>query len=97
MIDGVKVALVLMEGIILAVIAIILVRKTPASCHIYTCIIIDKLQNHKWENAFTVDKRSWGFRREATYSDFLTIEEILEELVSTVRYLCIVNTAVHIY
>ena len=46
---------------------------------------IDKLQNHKWENAFTVDKKSWGFRREATYSDFLTIEEILEELVSTVR------------
>ena len=38
MIDGVKVALVLMEGIILAVIAIILVRKMPASCHIYTCV-----------------------------------------------------------
>ena len=46
---------------------------------------IDKLQNHKWENAFTVDKSSWGFRREAVLSDFLTIEEILEQIVSTVR------------
>ena len=48
-------------------------------------LFIDKLQNHKWENAFTVDKRSWGFRREAVLSDFLTIEEILEQIVSTVR------------
>ena len=45
----------------------------------------DKLQSHKWENAFTVDKSSWGFRREAVYNNFLTIEEILEQIVSTVR------------
>jgi alpha-L-fucosidase len=42
------------------------------------------LQNHKWENAFTIDKASWGFRREATLSSYLTIEEILEQMVSTV-------------
>ena len=49
-------------------------------------LFLDKLQNHKWENAFTVDRTSWGFRREATLSDFLSIEDILEELASTVRY-----------
>ena len=45
-----------------------------------------KLQNHKWENAMTIDKYSWGFRREATLDEYLSIEEILEEFVTTVRY-----------
>lgn len=33
----------------------------------------------------TIDRYSWGFRREATLEDYLSIEEILEELVITVR------------
>ncbi|VEN35088.1 unnamed protein product [Callosobruchus maculatus] len=54
---------------------------------IYTCS--DRynpgvLQKHKWENAMTIDKKSWGFRREANLSDFFTIEELLYQLASTV-------------
>lgn len=43
-----------------------------------------KLINHKWENAYTVDKWSWGFRRNAVLADFVTSVDIISELVSTV-------------
>ena len=43
------------------------------------------VQSRKWENAMTIDRHSWGFRREATLADYLSIEEILEEFVTTVR------------
>ncbi|XP_026326719.1 alpha-L-fucosidase-like [Hyposmocoma kahamanoa] len=39
---------------------------------------------HKWENAFTIDKLSWGFRRNMKSSEVLSFEEILEYVVSTV-------------
>lgn len=39
---------------------------------------------HKWENCLTIDKKSWGYRRNARLSDFLTIEELIKELASTV-------------
>ncbi|KAK8779673.1 hypothetical protein V5799_018986 [Amblyomma americanum] len=42
------------------------------------------LVEHKWENAMTVDKESWGYRRNARLSDYHTIEELLAELASTV-------------
>ena len=51
----------------------------------YIDVLVDKLQSHKWESAMTIDKSSWGFRREAVLSDYLTIEEILSDLVSAVR------------
>jgi alpha-L-fucosidase len=43
-----------------------------------------KLFPHKWENAMTVDKGSWGFRRIATADDYRTPQDIISELVSTV-------------
>lgn len=33
----------------------------------------------------TLDKSSWGFRRTATISDYLTIEELLLTLAQTIR------------
>lgn len=42
------------------------------------------LQEHKWENAFTIDKRSWGNRGNAKLEDFMSAKEIIKELVTTV-------------
>ncbi len=58
---------------------------------------------HKWENCFTVnntlfkciifsvfmqiDKHSWGFERTSMLSDYLTIEELINQIVTTVRLL----------
>ena len=50
---------------------------------------IGKLQNHKWENCMTIDKLSWGFRREAKLADYMEMDELIGLLVGTVRY-CIV-------
>ena len=46
---------------------------------------IGVLQKHKWENALTIDRYSWGYRREAVLEDYLSIEELLQQLVITVR------------
>lgn len=60
------------------------------SCHhggYYTCsdrYNPGKLQNHKWENAMTVDRKSWGYRRDAVLDDYLNTTELLFQLVSTV-------------
>ncbi|KAK7090735.1 alpha-L-fucosidase-like [Littorina saxatilis] len=43
-----------------------------------------KKQNRKWENAMTIDRKAWTFRRNAQLSDFLTVEELLAEIIQTV-------------
>ncbi|XP_034840732.1 tissue alpha-L-fucosidase isoform X1 [Maniola hyperantus] len=43
-----------------------------------------KLQNHKWENAFTLDSKSWGYRRNMALHEILSNEQLLEQVVSTV-------------
>lgn len=42
------------------------------------------LKTRKWENAMTMDKQAWGFRRNARLQDFLTSRELIETLVTTV-------------
>ncbi|XP_001661015.2 putative alpha-L-fucosidase [Aedes aegypti] len=42
------------------------------------------LQPHKWENALTIDKKSWGHRQDARLEDFMTSEELIAEIASTV-------------
>ncbi|XP_058790413.1 alpha-L-fucosidase-like [Phymastichus coffea] len=42
------------------------------------------LQNHKWENCMTIDRKSWGYRRNAVLEDYLSLETLVKELVTTV-------------
>ncbi|CAL4063220.1 unnamed protein product [Meganyctiphanes norvegica] len=42
------------------------------------------LQPQKWENALTFDKESWGYRRNSVMADYLSIEETLAQLISTI-------------
>lgn len=47
-------------------------------------VILGKLQTHKWENAMTIDHYSWGYRRNAPLSNYLSIEELLKTFITTV-------------
>ena len=42
-----------------------------------------ELQEHKFENAMTIDKVSWGFRRNINMSTIMTMDEMVFEIVST--------------
>ncbi|XP_012228334.1 alpha-L-fucosidase-like [Linepithema humile] len=39
---------------------------------------------HKWENCMTIDKKSWGFRRNAVLSEYYTLAGLVKELIITV-------------
>lgn len=44
-----------------------------------------KLESHKWENAMTLDRNSWGYRRDMTYNDVYSLQELLTVLAQTIR------------
>ncbi|KAL1500926.1 hypothetical protein ABEB36_006345 [Hypothenemus hampei] len=53
----------------------------------YTCV--DRynpgfLQEHKWENAMTIDWHSWGYRRNSNIDEYATTKQLIELLVETV-------------
>ena len=50
-----------------------------------TVLFSDHLMPRKWVNAMTIDKGSWGFRRNADLSQFYSIEDLLAELIYTIR------------
>lgn len=58
-------------------------------CHhgsFYTCadrFLPSSLVGHKWENAFTLDTQSWGFRRNAVYTDYMSVAEVIATVVQT--------------
>ena len=39
---------------------------------------------HKWENAFTIDSMSWGYRRNMNIGNILPVEDIVGQVVETV-------------
>lgn len=39
---------------------------------------------HKWENAMTLDHKSWGYRRLMNINDVLSVDELITTLVQTV-------------
>ncbi|KAL3306879.1 Tissue alpha-L-fucosidase, partial [Cichlidogyrus casuarinus] len=45
-----------------------------------------KLEQHKWENCYTIDRNSWGFRKEASLSDILSSKELIKGLIETVAF-----------
>ena len=44
------------------------------------------LQSSKWENALTIDEASWGYRRNADYSSYLSTEYFVHQLIETVAF-----------
>ena len=44
-----------------------------------------KIQTVKFENAMSIDKGSWGFRRNAYLNEYLSIHELLAKIIQTVR------------
>jgi len=47
--------------------------------------VVGVLQKHKWENCMTVDKMSWGYRRNARLDELRTTHEIISIFASTIR------------
>jgi alpha-L-fucosidase len=45
-----------------------------------------KLVEKKWENALTIDDDSWGFDRNKTGAEYLSVEYFVHELIETVAF-----------
>jgi len=45
-----------------------------------------KLQPRKWENAFTIDKNSWGLNRNGTINDYMTVKELVHMIIGVVAF-----------
>jgi alpha-L-fucosidase len=44
----------------------------------------NQLQPRKWENAFTIDTSSWGFNRNSTIDNYMTVQELVHTLIQVV-------------
>ena len=48
-------------------------------------VCIGVLQKHKWEDADTIDKSSWGYQRDISIQGYHTTEDLVHLLVTVVR------------
>lgn len=55
-------------------------------CTIIINNVTGKVIKRKWENAMTIDKYSWGYRRNARSLDVYTIQNLIHQLVETVSF-----------
>jgi alpha-L-fucosidase len=44
------------------------------------------VQSRKWENAFTIDTKSWGLNRNASYADYMTVKDLVHTLIEVVAF-----------
>ncbi|KAF2888161.1 hypothetical protein ILUMI_18011 [Ignelater luminosus] len=55
----------------------------------YNCVdrfLPGEVLPHKWENAMTIDKRSWGYRRNSRLKDYFTTHQLLVTMAKTISY-----------
>ena len=57
----------------------------PIIISVHVVLFAGTLQKHKYENCMTIDKVSWGYRRNAPLADYLTTDQIILTLSQTVR------------
>jgi alpha-L-fucosidase len=43
------------------------------------------IQEHKWENCMSLDKESFGYRKNMKLAEVISIQELIGTLVETVR------------
>jgi alpha-L-fucosidase len=48
-------------------------------------MIVTIQENYVITNGMTIDKRSWGYRRDAKLEDYLIVQELILEMAGTVR------------
>jgi len=45
-----------------------------------------RLLSHKWEDAFTIDTTTWGYKRNSGLQNYLTPTQIIQNLISTIAF-----------
>lgn len=48
--------------------------------------VVAELQDRKWENAMSLDRVAFGYRRNAKFEDYLSFEELITTVIQTVAY-----------
>jgi hypothetical protein len=90
MIDGVVEFLVIMEVTIHAMIVTIqdILSHINGKIALLYVVCFFKIVSVKYFFLLQIDKRSWGYIRTSNINDYLSIQELLNQIITTVRLLC---------